>query len=72
LEVDDVVSKLVVLGLDGFVILVQNGVVSNLFLELLDVSLFTLSEGSLYQEREKRQRAIECVRPFCEISRVTV
>jgi hypothetical protein len=47
LEVDDVVSQLVVLRLDGLVVLVQQGVVADLLLQLLDVSLLALPEGSL-------------------------
>lgn len=52
LEVDDVVAELVVFGLDNFVVLIQDGVIADLFFELLDVSFFTLSEGSL-QDREE-------------------
>jgi len=47
LEVDDVVSQLVVFGLDGFVVFVQQVVVPHLLLELLDVSFFPLSERTL-------------------------
>ena len=47
LEVDDVVSQLVVLGLDGLVVLVQQVVVADLLLELFDVAFFALAERSL-------------------------
>ena len=49
LQVDDVVAQLVVLGLDGFVVLVQQVVVADLLLEFLDVAFFALAERSLCQ-----------------------
>jgi hypothetical protein len=53
LEIDDVVAELVVLGLDGFVVLVQESIVTDLLLEFLDISFFPLSEGSLREKGEK-------------------
>jgi hypothetical protein len=47
LEVDDVVAKLVILGLDGFEVLAEKLVVSDLLLELLDIALLALPECSL-------------------------
>ena len=49
LQVDDVVAQLVVLGLDGLVVLVQQVVVADLLLEFLDVAFFALPEGALCQ-----------------------
>ena len=47
LQVDDIVSELVVLCLQRFVVFAQQGVVSNLLFEFLDMSFFALSEGAL-------------------------
>ena len=47
LEVDDVVTELVIFGLQGFVVFVQQIVVSDLLFEFLDVSFFALSESAL-------------------------
>lgn len=47
LEVDDVVAKLVVLGLERLVQLAQLLKLLDLVLELLDVFLFALAEGAL-------------------------
>ena len=44
---DDVFSEGVVLGLDGFVVLLQDMVFAHLFLELLDVSFLAHAERSL-------------------------
>jgi hypothetical protein len=52
LEIDNVVAELVVLGLNGFVVLVEKSVVTDLLLEFLDVSLFPLSKGSLCEKGE--------------------
>ena len=50
LQVDDVVAQLVVFGLDGFVVLVQQVVVPYLLFELFDVPFFALPEGPLYSQ----------------------
>jgi hypothetical protein len=55
LEIDDVVAELVVLGLNGFVVLVQKSIVTDLLLEFLDISFFPLSEGSLREKGEHQQ-----------------
>lgn len=47
LKVDDVITELEVLGLDGFEIVVQNVVVANLLLQLFDVTFLALSESPL-------------------------
>ena len=47
LEIDDVVSQLVVLCLQCFVVFAQQAVVSNLLFEFLDVPFFALPEGPL-------------------------
>ena len=47
LQVDDVVSQLVVLCLQRFVVFAQQFVVGNLFFEFLNVSFFPLSESAL-------------------------
>ena len=47
LKIDDVVAELVVLGLNGFIVFVQNGVVADLLFEFLDVAFFALAECSL-------------------------
>ena len=48
LEADDVVAQLVVLGLDGFVAVIQGVVLADLLFEAFDVAFFALSEGSLF------------------------
>lgn len=58
LEVDDVVSQLVVFGLDGFVVFVQQVVVPHLLLELLDVSFFALAERTLSNDKVSTARSI--------------
>lgn len=57
LEVDDVVSQLVVLGLDGLVVFVQQVVVPHLLFELLDVSFFALSERTLSNGKVSTERS---------------
>jgi hypothetical protein len=47
LEIDDVVTQLVVLGLESFVQLDKLLKFLNLVLELLDVLLLALTEGTL-------------------------
>lgn len=49
LQVDDVVAQLVVLGLDGLEVLVQQVVVAYLLLEFFDVAFLALAEGSLWE-----------------------
>ena len=51
LKVDDVITELVILGLNGFVVLIQDSVVANLLFELLDVTFFALPECSLSTTR---------------------
>jgi hypothetical protein len=66
LEVDDVVAELVVLGLYGFVVLVQKSIVTDLLLEFLDISFFPLPEGSLWEKGE-RQQVLNGRNRFCRI-----
>lgn len=47
LKVDDVVTELIVLGLNGFVVVVEDSVVANLLFKLFDVTFFPLSKCSL-------------------------
>ena len=49
LKVDDVVAKLIVFGLKGFEVAAQYIIITDLFLELLDIALFALPEGPLVQ-----------------------
>lgn len=48
LQVDYVVAQLVVFGLDGFVVVVEEVVVAHLLFELLDVAFLALSERTLW------------------------
>jgi hypothetical protein len=47
LQVDYVVSQLVILGLNSFEVVVEHLVIADLFFELLDVTFFPLAERSL-------------------------
>ena len=47
LEVDDVVTELVVLCLEGFEVFAQQVIIADLFLEFLNVTFLALSESSL-------------------------
>ena len=47
MQVDDVVAQLVVFGLDGFVVFMEEVVVADLLFEFLDVAFFALAEGPL-------------------------
>lgn len=47
MKVDDVVSELVVLRLNGLEVLAKHLVIPHLLFELLDVALLPLSESSL-------------------------
>lgn len=47
LKVDDILAQRIVLRLNRLVIVLQRVKISNLLLELLNISFFTLSEGSL-------------------------
>jgi hypothetical protein len=47
LQIDDVVTKLIVLCLNSLEIFTQDLVIPDLFFELLYVALFSLPEGSL-------------------------
>ena len=51
LEVDDVITELIILSLNGFVILIQQSIIADLLLKLLDVTFFALPESSLYTEK---------------------
>lgn len=47
MKVDDVITQLVVLRLNGLVVFRQQLVVADLLLKFLDVALLTLAEGAL-------------------------
>ena len=48
LEVNNVISQLVVLGLEGFKVFAQQIVIADLLFEFLNVTFFALSERSLF------------------------
>ena len=54
LQVDDVLAQRVVLRLDGLVIILQIVQISDLLLELLDISLLALSKGTLLNGRLRK------------------
>jgi hypothetical protein len=54
LQVDDVLAQRVVLRLDGLIIILQIVQISDLLLELLDISLLALSKGTLLNGRLRK------------------
>lgn len=53
---DDVLAKGVVLGLDGLEVVLEGVQLADLLLELLDVALFPLAKGALWEEVELAER----------------
>jgi hypothetical protein len=49
LQVDDVLAKGVVLGLDGLEVVLEGVEFADLLLEFLDVALFPLAKGALWE-----------------------
>ena len=47
MQIDDVVSQLIVLGLNGFEVVIEHLVIADLFFKFLDVAFFPLTESSL-------------------------